>query len=402
MSNPTRRRALAVVLVVSTSAVLASCAQGAPRSADSVAEPRAVSAAPPAPAEAAAQRIVGTVWVANEDGNSLTAIDAATHEVLSTVTGIDSPHNVQVSPDGTAVWAVSGHNHAVVAIDSASLRVLSTAPTGAGPAHVVLAPDGTRAYVTNAGDDTLSSYDVAGLAAGETPEEKFLPLGEGPHGLRPSADGSLLVVANTHAGTVDLVKTADLTVEATIEVGDSPVQVALDPDGRYAYVSLAGDGAVAKVDLAARKVVATVEVSAAPVQLYLTPDGSRLASADQGTDDEPGDSVSVIDVDTMVVTDTIATGSGPHGVVIDPTGTLAWVTNLYDDTVSVLDLVTARTVATIDVGDKPNGISFSSGPAPRSSEAAIEVPDHSGDSHGDAGDEDGEHDSDSAPAQRRR
>ena len=392
MSNPTRRHALAVVLAVSTSAVLASCAQDGPRSARPDAAPVAVSTEPADVPEAPGAAVVtGTVWVANEDGNSLTAIDASTYEVLSTVTGIESPHNVQVSPDGAAVWAVSGHNHAVVSIDAASLRVLGAAPTGVSPAHVVLAPDGTRAYVTNAGDDTLSSYEVAEVAAGEAAEGTSLKLGEGPHGLRPSADGSLLVVANTHAGTIDLVETADLTVEATIEVGDSPVQVALDPDGRYAYVSLAGDGAVAKVDLDARTVVATVDVSAAPVQLYLTPDGSRLVSADQGTDEEPGDSVSVIDVETMTVTATIATGSGPHGVVIDPTGTSAWVTNLYDDTVSVLDLTTARAVATIDVGDKPNGISFSSGPAPRSADAAVDVPDYSGDSHGDAaGEEDGE------------
>ena len=388
MKNLTRRRSLAVVLTVSTSAVLASCAQDRPGAANPEAEAPAAIAAPEA-------RVVsGTVWVANEDGNSLTAIDASTNEVLSTVTGIDSPHNVQVSPDGGVVWAVSGHKHAVVSIDAESLRVLGTAPTGVSPAHVVLSPDGARAYVTNAGDDTLSSYDVTEVTSQESAEGTSLSLGEGPHGLRPSADGSLLVVANTHAGTIDLVETADLTVEATIEVGDSPVQVALDPDGRYAYVSLAGDSAVAKVDLDARKVVATVDVSAAPVQLYLTPDGSRLISADQGTEDQPGDSVSVIDVETMTVSATIATGSGPHGVVIDPTGTLAWVTNLYDDTVSVLDLTTSEAVAAIDVGDKPNGISFSSGPAPRSSEAAIEFPDYSGDSHGDSdegvSEEDGE------------
>ena len=52
----------------------------------------------------------GTVWIANEDGGSLTAIDAATNQVTTTVSGVEGPHNVQVSPDGGSVWTVSGHD----------------------------------------------------------------------------------------------------------------------------------------------------------------------------------------------------------------------------------------------------------------------------------------------------
>ncbi len=54
--------------------------------------------------------VTGTVWVANEDGDSLTVLDAATGEVVSTITGIESPHNLQASPEGDSVWAVSGHD----------------------------------------------------------------------------------------------------------------------------------------------------------------------------------------------------------------------------------------------------------------------------------------------------
>ncbi|CCH74730.1 hypothetical protein BN11_4740003 [Nostocoides australiense Ben110] len=48
------------------------------------------------PEDAHAGVVTGTVWVANEAGNSLTAIDAATNEVVTTVEGIEGPHNVQV------------------------------------------------------------------------------------------------------------------------------------------------------------------------------------------------------------------------------------------------------------------------------------------------------------------
>ncbi|NHB84956.1 hypothetical protein G7085_10975 [Tessaracoccus sp. HDW20] len=75
----------------------------------------------------------GTVWVANEDGDSLSALDAATGEVVTTVTGIESPHNVQVSPDGSTVWAVSGHNNALVALDAETYELRGRHPPARVP-----------------------------------------------------------------------------------------------------------------------------------------------------------------------------------------------------------------------------------------------------------------------------
>lgn len=44
--------------------------------------------------------IGGTVWVADEEGNSITVINAATNKVITTLDGIEGPHNLQVAPDG--------------------------------------------------------------------------------------------------------------------------------------------------------------------------------------------------------------------------------------------------------------------------------------------------------------
>lgn len=315
--------------------------------------------------------VEGSVWVANEDGNSLTVLDAGTGKVVTTISGIEGPHNVQAAPDGSQVWAVSGHSNALVSLDPDRYRLSGTVPTGNGPAHVVITPDNRRAVVTNAGDGTVSSYDTAPLRLRST-----VKVSAGPHGLRPAADNKTVVIANTTAGTVDVLDTAS-GKRVSIPVGRSPVQVAVEPGDRFAYVSLAGESAVAKVDVIARKVVGVVKVPAPPVQLYLTSRG-QLLSANQGTDAAPGRTVSIIDPSTMTVSASIATGAGPHGIVADPTGTRAWVTNLYDDTVSVLDLA-AGTATTVAVGDKPNGISFSPRPAaPTTATNNVTVPDYSG------------------------
>jgi YVTN family beta-propeller protein len=40
----------------------------------------------------------GTVWVADEEENSITIINAATNKVITTLSGIEGAHNLQVAP----------------------------------------------------------------------------------------------------------------------------------------------------------------------------------------------------------------------------------------------------------------------------------------------------------------
>lgn len=103
--------------VIATAAVVADGSAG-----DSGGEQRDVVAS-------AAHRdmVTGTVWIADEDGASLTATDAATNNVVATVKGIEGLHNVQVAPDGRSVWAVSGHDSLAVVPDASTTELRGTA-----------------------------------------------------------------------------------------------------------------------------------------------------------------------------------------------------------------------------------------------------------------------------------
>lgn len=312
----------------------------------------------------------GTVWVADEGSGAMTAINAATNDVVTTVSGISGPHNVQVAPDGKHVYAISGDGNTVVEVDTADYRLTASGPTGNHPAHVVLTPDGKKTYVTNNGDGTISVYQ-----AGDLKPTKVIRIGGAPHGTRPTADGSALVVANMGAKTVDVVDTKTDTKTASVPVGGPPVQVAVSPDGKYAYASISEPAGVVKVDLRTNKVTARTPVPASPAQVYLTPDGRTLLSADQGTEDKPGRTVSLIDTAKMTSAGSVTTGSGPHGLVVEPNGKRAWVTNMYDGTVSLLDLTARKAVATVKVGDEPNGISFAARtPAEAEPSLKLEIP----------------------------
>lgn len=315
-------------------------------------------------------------YVADEESNTISVIDATSFKKIGSIPVGQGPHNVQVAPDGKLLWVTnngepakatekaaqkgmsqSGHGAmagvgAAWAIDTASGTVIAKVPVGMHPAHVVLAQDGRHAYVTNGGDDTISVVDTSAQRVVET-----IPVGASPHGIRLSPDGKQAWVANLKGGTVSVLDLQTRKQIAQITVGKGPAQVGFTPDGRLGFVSLSEENQVAAIDPASRKVIRRVNVGTVPIQIYATPDSRLLLVANQGTRAKPGTSVSIIDIENFKVVATIKTGRGAHGVVVDRDGRHAFVTNTYANTVSVLDVGQRKVIATVPVGRGPNGIS---------------------------------------------
>jgi YVTN family beta-propeller protein len=320
--------------------------------------------------------VQGTVWVANEHGNSLIAIDAATNKVVTRLTGIEGPHNLQVAPDGKTVWAVSGHGSLAVMVDATSYKLHGTVPTGKEPAHIIVTPDGKTAYATNGGENTVTAIDIASMKVSAT-----IPVGAYPHGLRSSPDGKWVYVANAKGTTLSVIDTVANQVASNIEVGQKPVQVAFAPDGKFVYVSLNGENALGKVDVATRQLVGKVPVGVGPIQAYVSPDGKYVLVANQGTEEQPSTTVSIIDTSTFTVARTVGTGKGAHGVVIDPSSRYAYISNIYGNDMAVIDLASGEVSARVATDEAPNGISWSSQAPARapSEEIALALPDHDDD-----------------------
>ena len=325
-----------------------------------------------------ASSAAGKVYVANEGADTVSVLDAVSFKALANVRVGKMPHNVQVSPDDKLVWVTnngepgqtsdaSAHKGmaqgehdsmkapgAVWAIDTATHAVVAKVPVGLHPAHVVVSPDGRFAYVTNGGDNTVSVIDTTAQRLVAT-----IPVGQFPHGLRISPDGKQAYVANLKGGTVSIIDTASQKEIAQIQAGKGPAQVGFTPDGRFVLVSLSEENAIAVIDPATRKVTRKVGVGTTPIQLHATPDSTSLLVANQGSRSKPGNTVSMIDLQTFKVVKTIKTGSGAHGVAVDREGRFAYITNTYADTVSVTDIKKRAVVRTVRVGKGPNGVSVS-------------------------------------------
>jgi YVTN family beta-propeller protein len=234
--------------------------------------------------------------------------------------------------------------------DSGGLSPAATIELGGEPSHVVPAVSGKRAYVTDSRNDSVVVVDLqAKMVAAR------IPVGSYPHGLRLSPDGRLLAVANMNSDTVSLVD-LDAGRSDTIAVGRRPVQVAFSPDGRRLFVTLNAEDNVAAVDLQTRRVLYRAAVGRGPVQLAVTPDGKRIVVANQGPESAPDDRVTVLNAVDGSLVQQIDTGRGAHGVAIDSSGDMAYVTNTYEDSVSAVDLIVLREVKRYRTGKEPNGI----------------------------------------------
>lgn len=318
----------------------------------------------------------GKVYVADEEANTVSVIDTASFKRIRSISVGKGPHNVQVAPDGKLAWVTNngapsdaaeqpahqgmsqpehgamGGGGEIWAIDTGTDAVVAKVPVGRHPAHVVLTPDGRHAYITNGGDNTVSVVDSAAQRVVAT-----IPVGDYPHGIRISPDGKQAYVANLKSGTVSVIDTESRKQVAQIAVGKGPAQVGFTADGRFAFVSLSEENRVAVIDPPSRKVTHTVSVGTVPIQVYATPDSRTLLVANQGTRKKPGKTVSVVDLETVKTVETIETGPGAHGVVVDRQGRYAYVTNIYANSVSVLDVKARKVVATVPVGRGPNGVS---------------------------------------------
>jgi YVTN family beta-propeller protein len=306
--------------------------------------------------------LAATVYVADEEGATITTIDTVTGATTQTAIGI-SPHNVDVTPDGARVLAsgVAAHGHDVpgmegggqlVVMDAApeGLRPAAMVPVGGHPAHVVPSPDGRTAYVTDAETDSVLVVDLA-----EGRVRRTIEVGRYPHGLRLSPDGSTLAVADMKDDTVSLIAIADGTV-SSVPVPGKPVQVAFSPDGKTLWVSQNGADSVAAIDVSAGKVDGSYPIGDGPVQVSVTPDGAKVLVANQGSKKKPGRTVSVLEAASGALLTTITVGKGAHGVTVTPDGRAAYVTNSFEDTVSEVDLATLKEVRRFYVGKAPNGI----------------------------------------------
>jgi YVTN family beta-propeller protein len=145
--------------------------------------------------------------------------------------GPQSSGPIQISSDDKTVWVANPETDTVTALNVAgdAKEKLAEVPVGKEPRNLAISPDGKRVFVANAGEDTLTVLDATAKPFAKLGTVK---VGIEPYGLAFTPNGSKLYVANARSNTVSVVDPASLQVLRTITgVGQEPRGVAVTNNG---------------------------------------------------------------------------------------------------------------------------------------------------------------------------
>ena len=261
-----------------------------------------------------------TLYVTNDVGNSLTAIDPRTGKPGRTIP-VEDPYNMYFTPDGRFAIVVAerlrrldfrdphtfrlrdslpvpctGVDHMdfsadgryliascefsgrLVKVDLARRRVVGvlTLPDGSRgmPQDVRISPDGSVFYVADLAAGGVWKVDGARLKT-----IGFVRTGAGAHGLYPSRDGRFLYVANRGAGSVSVIGFRTQRVVATWHIpgGGSPDMGGVSADGKVLWLSGRYNGVVYAISTSTGRLLARVPVGAGPHGVCVWPQPGRYS-----------------------------------------------------------------------------------------------------------------------------
>ena len=178
----------------------------------------------------------------------------------------------------------------------------------------------------------------------------------------------------------------------------NPTGVAFSADGKSAYALLSANDTITQIDLTGKTVTGQIRVGNAPHSLlieghtaYVSNEGGRVANASDFTIYSDGTeivadkvngsaatgTVSVVDLNTFKVVNTIEQGIGLHPTGMAKYGKGILVANAYSDTLSLIDTDTQKVARVIDLG-LPIKIPGEHGSAYGAGPNSIAVDEHAG------------------------
>ncbi len=264
-----------------------------------------------------------TLYVANDQGNSLTPVNPRTGRPTGPDIPVDDPYNLYFTPDGRYAIVVAEARQDLdfrdprtfalqhrIHIDCAGVDHVDFAATGAyliatcefagrvvridlhtltvagylnlpgsAPQDIKLDPAGRIFYVADKNRAGVWLIDAATFRPGG-----FIPTGPDAHGLYPSRNARYLYVTNRGNGTITVISFGTKKVVATwwIPGGGSRDMGGVSPDGKVLWLSGRHDDDVYAISTATGHLLAKIPVGLQPHGLCVWPQPGRYSLGHTG------------------------------------------------------------------------------------------------------------------------
>ena len=132
-----------------------------------------------------------------------------------------------------------------------------------------------------------------------------------------------------------------------------PISARSQASGRLLVVNKAGES-LSVVDLSEGREMAQVPTGYAPHEVAASPDGSTAVVTNYGTRDQPGNTLTVVDLATLQPAATIDLGDQlrPHGIMWLPGTDRVAVTTEGSGTLTIVDVATRQVVAAVPTSQR--------------------------------------------------
>jgi DNA-binding beta-propeller fold protein YncE len=253
-----------------------------------------------------------TLYVANDDGNSLTPINPV-NGVPGRPIPVTDPYNMYFTPDGRYAVVVEERMRALAFRNPKTMKLhhLLPVPQCAGVNHADFTADGRYMLLTCEFGGSMIVVDVQRERV-----IKAFPLHPqaSPQDVKLSPDGSVFYVADLVYGGVWIVSAQSFHVIGFVKTGAGAHGLYPSRDGRFLYVSDRSAGAVSVLSFKTRKVVETWPIpGGSPDMGNVSADG-RVLWLSGRYDDQ----AYAIDTRTGKLLARVPVGAGPHGICVWP------------------------------------------------------------------------------------
>ncbi|MEU9132750.1 Ig-like domain repeat protein, partial [Kitasatospora sp. NPDC048540] len=294
--------------------------------------------------------------------DTVVAIDTGTSSVarVTNTAGqvADDAQGIAASPDGTRIYFVNFRSDTLSTVNTATKQIISTASVMHQPRDVAVSPDGSRIYVSNESSNTISVIS----SATNTATAITTSIKPNPVSIAVGPDGKHAYVANYGDNSTSVIDTGTNKVSTTVPVGTHPTTATVRPDGKYVYV--AGDDTISALTPDASATTTIHGTGQEPSGLAVSNDNKFLFVSHFNSNN-----ISVIQVDdagsgivkgTISITIPGLESSNPEGLAVGPDGTL-YAAIFGSNILSVITnpASTSPTINSITVGSNPIDVAVS-------------------------------------------
>ena len=300
------------------------------------------------------------IYITNHAGGNVSVIDPVTNKVVQVIEGLEVPHGINFSPDGSRIYISSESEKALVVLDQKTGNIIKKVALSGEPNNLMVTKDGRLVLVCiHEAPGALDIIDTASLKL-----VKSIPMKAGLHNDYVTPDGKYALAGSVISKILTVIdlKTLEPVWEARFDGGVRCMTIETNSDGstRRVFIQLHDLHGFAVLDFATHKEVARIllpnepripdlsDINTPSHGIGITPDGKTL-----WVNSYFANAVFVYSLPDLKLLGHVLTGEKPQWITFTPDSKTVYISNPGENTVSAIDTKMMKEVARIPVGEVP-------------------------------------------------